>query len=745
MVKNFSKYLSKNGLPVFWQWYVLLDSILSASTPFIQSSLIYHTVNIFVLFLTIIGFSHLITQKNRSLLLWGPLFYGVIIIKVAFLMPEAKILGIDIEPEISFWTEQVGILLISIFAFSIMFLLEKKFRLSGLTVDFTLFVLALSIFVLLTTPDLLNIFLDQLNLEQQLLIIKLVLSLIMLLMTLLLNFFTKKFIFNNIILSITTLLIMVHFSIDLVSSLNNTDIPNIYKKISRSSYHFAGVTTLVFAFIEHISKSYYSKNAYKVSSSLMWIASITAIFTIPTSILIRWYQHQEQINSGIFGIFSFFLSSIVIWRFILLIQNTQRQGKNLKKIAYTDSVTYLPNYHGLTEKMESYQSNNLLVIAITIDDFKSINDLYGRSFGDEVLKSLASRLKKLPEVLTASRTNSALFFATFRVKNSDIHSVMDRTLKELGVWDMISGTKIAVPLTFGASHSKEPIDPKKLIQQAEKALSRAKAQHNRYSIYYKSTNNQLPRHKLREILQLAIELNYLPVHFQPIYNLEDGSLKAMELLIRIQSKEHGILMPGQFLEQAQAYGLLTPLTKICVDMIAKNFDKLPSVTININLPPYMLDNTKILDDFLNRFKEQNLPPHRFCIEVLEDEDISAEQLLKSIQRLKKLGFTIAMDDFGTGYSSLARLSILPFDTIKVDRSLLVAASAGNKTILESAITLIKRLNLTVVVEGVETREQLTLIRLLGADAVQGFLLSKPVDARKAKQLPLNAANIIAEF
>lgn len=129
----------------------------------------------------------------------------------------------------------------------------------------------------------------------------------------------------------------------------------------------------------------------------------------------------------------------------------------------------------------------------------------------------------------------------------------------------------------------------------------------------------------------------------------------------------------------------------------------------------------------------------------EDEDIPAEHLLESVKVLKQLGFSIAMDDFGTGYSSLSRLSMLPFDIIKVDRSILLAASSGNKAILESTITLIKRLGLSVVVEGVETLEQLRLIRQLGAHSVQGYLLSKPIDVNKAIKVPINASNIIAEF
>jgi len=250
---------------------------------------------------------------------------------------------------------------------------------------------------------------------------------------------------------------------------------------------------------------------------------------------------------------------------------------------------------------------------------------------------------------------------------------------------------------------------------------------------------------VRAILQEAIDKNHLPVCFQPIYNLENGSLKALELLIRVGSSKYGILEPVQFLDQAKTYGLLTELTRICVHMITVNYKNLPDITININLPPYMIESKEILEDFVIFFKAEKLPPNKFCIEITEDEDVPAERLVEAIHFLKEEGFAIAMDDFGTGYSSLSRLSLLPFDTVKIDRSILLAASNDNNAILESSIQLIKRLGLSVVVEGVETIEQLRLIQRLGANAVQGFLLSHPVETEKAFKLPLNAKSILANF
>lgn len=742
IITKVSTYLQNNGLPVFWQFFVLVDMIFSISIAFIETSSISVFINCCTLILTIYAFSYQVIKNERSIILWGPLFMGVLLIKISIIFQEIGFYDADRNEYISFWIEQVGITLISIFAFSIMFLFEKKFRLNGVTTDFSLLASSVTICFLLISPNLLNSFLYDLDLAQQLLSVKLLFGFIMFSMSILLHIATKKVVLHNVVLTTTILLIITHFSIDLLNSLK---LINIAPEPSLAIYQMAGVLILVFAFVEDISLHFHAKSSYALGTRLLWVASITAICTIPFSILIRWLQGQEPIDTLAIGIFSFILSSIVIWRLIILIKNNQEQGKNLKEIAHTDSITYLPNYHGLIEKLESGHLENTLLIAISIDDFRSINDLYGRSFGDEVLTRLAKRLKDLPDLIVASRVSTALFFIALKVTNNGNHELITSIQRKLGIWDIVSGHRIAVPLTYGVSHGNKNIESKLLIQQAEEAISTARSQHNSYSIFYKSKTNQLPRHKLREILQRAIDLNHLPIHFQPIYNLESGELTAMELLIRIQSHENGILMPGQFLEQAKAYGLLTPLTKICINMIAKNFHKLPKTTININLPSYLLNNPSLLDDFLSCFEETKLPTNRFCIEVMEDQDIPADKLLQSIEKLKKTGFTIAMDDFGTGYSSLSRLSMLPFDTVKIDRSLLLAASSGNKTVLESAITLIKRLNLSVVVEGVETTKQLDLIRLLGADYVQGFLLSKPVDVNKAKDFPLNASNIIAEF
>jgi diguanylate cyclase (GGDEF)-like protein len=536
--------------------------------------------------------------------------------------------------------------------------------------------------------------------------------------------------------------LVIHFNLEAFISFGKIDHVPLISAVSLSIYHLAGALTILFIFIEKLSLDYSPIAPTRLGNQFMWVASIIGIIAIPTGLIIRSLLDAPPLNLLLIGIPSIIVSSVVILRFIVLISHSNQQKKRLKLLIQTDALTELSNYHGYLEKLTLANIKNTLVISLNIEDFKAINDLYGRDMGDNVLKSLAKRLQELPHIFLAIHSHSDLFLIVFQTKESNVQRLLKTVQESLGVWDTVQGNKIAVPLTFGASYCKGIANPEILAKQAEQALKKAREQHTSLSFYSEEVNKkQLPRHELRHILQQSLDSNYLPVHFQPIYNLEDGSLKALELLIRVDSKKHGLLLPGQFLEQAKSYGLLTSLTQVCIQMVAQHYATLPDVVININLPPYMLKSPRLLRNFIHLFEQEELPAEKFCIEITEDGDISVHALVPAIQTLKDYGFSIAMDDFGTGYSSLDRLSILAVDTVKIDRSLLLSASSGNTAILKWAISLAKQLGVSAVVEGVETIEQLSLVKLLGADAVQGFLYSKPVSAKQASHLRLNANDI----
>ncbi|MCF6189413.1 MAG: bifunctional diguanylate cyclase/phosphodiesterase [Cocleimonas sp.] len=742
-----TKQLETKGMPVFWQYYIALIAILSAiafilGTYFIRENTFLNLTNLTIQTLTIVGciagynsYGH----RNYPRLI---LVTGAVFITVSQAMLSLLYLGFPIYHMSSFIVEEQGIVLITIFAFMHMLMLEEKFHIKGLTIDYSLLMVSFVFFFLLISPDTLNKLIYETSIHQQLLILNIFIGSTLLSMSILHYFLSRMIGLTDSIRIILTAIVIIHFGIEIMLTFGRAPDLSIINSLPFSTYSVAAVLTILFIFIEKFSLDFSPVAPSRIGNQLMWVASIIAIVTIPLGLIIRSLLNAPSINLLIIGVAGSLLSTIVIWRFIILISNANEQRKLLKTLIQTNALTGVPNYQGYLEHLTLSRLSNLLVINVNIDDFKSINDLYGRDAADEILKSLATRLKQLPDAILVAHTHSDMFLVVFQTKESNINVLLKKIQDSLGVWDTVQGKQLTVPLSYGASYCKEVANPEKLAKQAEQALKEARNQHTTYSLYIdEKDDNKLPRHELRDILQQSVDQNYLPVHFQPIYNLEDGSLKALELLIRVESEEHGLLLPGQFLEQAKSYGLLTSLTQVCVRMIAKHYATLPDVVININLPPYMLKSQKLLNNFIHLFEEEDLPPNKFCIEITEDEDIPTNALIPAVNKLKEYGFSIAMDDFGTGYSSLDRLSVLAVDTVKIDRSILLTASSGNTAILEWSISLAKRLGISAVVEGVETVEQLSLIKSLGADSVQGFLYSKPVSVLQAIDLPLNSNDI----
>jgi diguanylate cyclase (GGDEF)-like protein len=734
--------LNSPAIPRFWQLFLAVDALLIFMLAFVSDPNWYHILQLILIPFNTIALIAGFLIKKHQLFPWVFLVGAVALVATSMVLNTLIFHGIVINPEIPIWIEESGLILTAIFGVSLMLQFEKKYNIEGFTIDFSLLIFSIICLCFLVSPNFLNIYINDLTIEQRVLTIHLGLALVLIFLAVLNLKLAASIHFKEIVLTLVIIFISIHFILDAYNEMYISKAIPWIQRVSQSSYHISGQLAAILIFLEKFNLEYTSENSLKVGTQFLWTASVVALLVIPVGIIYRWKFHLDSIDPFIIAATSIVLSSAVVWRFSVLVRYSKQQGEQLKSLAYTDSLTGIPNY--IAYCAHNKNKKNLLVFCIDIEDFKSINDMYSRDFGDQVLISLAKRLQNVPKLVFAARTGSDSFLAVFQVHPSNINSVAENLRNELGIWDRISERRIAVPLTFGASHSLVAIQPEKLARQAELALKSSRAEHTWFSLYQENEETKsLPRHELREILQHAIDTNFLPVHFQPIYNLDNGSLKALELLIRVDSKEHGLLLPGQFLDQAKSYGMLTLLTRTCINMVAKHLPQLPDVTININVPPYMLNNPQTLNEFIGAFDNVNLEPKRFCIEVTEDGDIPTEHLIPSIELLKTHGFKIAMDDFGTGYSSLSRLSVLQVDNVKIDRSLLLAASAGNIDILESAISLVKRMGVTVVVEGIETLEQLSLVKKLGADSVQGFLLSKPTQVKKANQFPMVAAEIIA--
>ncbi|TCJ85276.1 bifunctional diguanylate cyclase/phosphodiesterase [Cocleimonas flava] len=750
-ITQISSEVKDAGLSAFWQFYAFaLFATAICIAFFTNGSEIKHFFNILLATFTAIPLLIAIFIHKKPLYPWGIFVFAILILVAEDILSSLPYLGFDASFFNNEWLKEIGIGILSLFSLSLLLRIESNYRINGFAIDFILCLFSVICFLFILSPNLLQFALKDLTLYQQLqfshaFLVAVLIGLLLVNLRLLISFKIKDLISAIMILTLSTYLLVNAFNS--IGYFGNSEAVN---DIEWFCYKFAGVLAFLHILTENYNYNYDPNKAKVLGLKFLWSSSILALLVTPIGVIYRWKFNLTPLDPYLLAIVGATLSLIVILRISVLLRNYEKQRKKLKSIAFTDALTGLPNYLGIRHLIDDKE--NMLVFTLNIEDFKSINDMHERQFGDNVLISLGKRLKNLSDVLFVARIGSDSFLAVFQAPQEHIYKVYAKLQQELGIWDMVSGKRVAVPLTFGASHSKHPIKPEKLVRQSELALKEARELHKDFTLYKErenplsvNYNDNLPRLELREILQSSIDQNYLPIHFQPIYNLKDGSLKALELLIRVQSDEHGLLRPSQFLDQAKAYGLLTGLTKVCINMVAENFEKLPKVDINVNVPPYMLNNTDTLNEFISSFHNANLPTERFCIEVTEDGDIPTDHLIPAINLLKANGFSISIDDFGTGYSSLGRLSILPVDSVKIDRSLLLSASDGNKAILESAISLVKRLGVKSVVEGVETLEQLNLVRSLGADSVQGYLFSKPVRVVAASKFSLNASSIVAEF
>ena len=747
---DFTSKLNDFTMPKIWQLCCFVLLFMVTSSLFISDPMLKYGVDISVASLSILAILVSFYLCKKEIFPWAILITSIVIINSSFILNSLIFFGYEINTLVPLWLEIIGITGLSFYSANLLYLFEKQYKLRGITIDYTLISLSIACIFFLLSPNLLNIVTQQLNIYENSLVFNVVVGSIFLSLIVMGLVLSRKIKRSDLLLGAMVLSLSSHFYLDAMIIFIPIEEATILQRISWFLYQLPSVLVLFYIFTKENEYNFKPNKAKKMGVKLLWLATIVGVLIVPVCVILRWLLSYPSIDTLTIVIITAILSLLVIWRIVILISNYEKQRQKLKNIAFTDALTGISNYLGLQSHMT--ELNNIFVLSMNIEDFKSINDMYDRKFGDEVLKSLSKKITKAQGVLYSARTTGDNFIVVLQVEERNIYSTFMTFQEEIGLWDTVYNRRVAIPITYGGSHSIEPEKIDILVSQAEQALKQSRSQKRQFTLFKSLVDTNplnskidLPRHELREILQRAVDQNELPIHFQPIYETVSGELKALEMLIRVDSLKHGLLAPGQFLEQAKSYGLLTDLTHTCVNMIAKQIHRLPDVTININIPPYMLHNRETLRNFITFFKSKNLSPKRFCIEVTEDGDIPAESLIPAVNLLKEAGFAIAMDDFGTGYSSLGRLSSLPFDTVKIDRSLLLAADNGNKTILESAITLVKRLGVSVVVEGVETLEQLSLVRELGADSVQGYLFSKPVPVIDKKQFSPNAADIVAEF
>ncbi|MCB2053913.1 MAG: EAL domain-containing protein [Geminicoccaceae bacterium] len=415
-------------------------------------------------------------------------------------------------------------------------------------------------------------------------------------------------------------------------------------------------------------------------------------------------------------------------------------------VARIDPLTRLPTEDAFQERLDlelnraRRQNEMLAVLVLDLDRFKSINEAFGKSFADDLLRSIAVRLQaRLRETDSIARLAGDEFaILQIGVKRPDDAAELAHRLGEAFAEPfLIDGEEVHMSASTGITLF--PADGRTvehLRKNADLAMYRAKAAGRDAYRFFAAEMNIAARKAvtLERELRLALAEEQFLVYFQPQVQLATGKVVGMEALVRWNHPHRGIVRPGEFIGLAEDIGLIAPLTawvlrSACAQVKVWQNKGLSGMQLSVNLSPVQFRERGVELMVERILHETGLAPHALDIELTENAVIENSQTAAaSLRYLNQLGVTISIDDFGTGYSSLAYVKRLPVQRLKIDQSFVqtIEDTANDEVIVRAIINLGHSLGLRVIAEGVETRAQLDRLRELGCDEVQGDFISDPV-------------------
>jgi diguanylate cyclase (GGDEF)-like protein/PAS domain S-box-containing protein len=422
----------------------------------------------------------------------------------------------------------------------------------------------------------------------------------------------------------------------------------------------------------------------------------------------------------------------------------------ISHMARHDALTGLPNRTLFREQLESAlcgvtRNERAAVLCLDLDNFKDVNDSLGHPIGDELLNEVARRLS---ECVRDSDTVSRLGGDEFAIvqtggalQPSDVSALASRIVDVVGAPCEIQGHQVIIGASIGISVAPDDgVDPDQLLKNADMALYRAKSDgRGTYRFFEAGMDARAQARRLLELdLRTALLRGEFEVYYQPIRDLKADRIVCFEALLRWNHPHRGIILPTDFIGLAEETGLIVPignwvLRKACTDAANWPCD----VGVAVNLSPAQFKNRDLVPSVIEALSAAGLAANRLDLEITESVLLQDnEATLATLHKFRSLGIRISMDDFGTGYSSLSYLRSFPFDKIKIDRSFVQELeSRGDSMAIVRAVTgLGKSLGISTTAEGVETHEQLALLRSEGCTEVQGYLFSQPRPAAEVKNM-----------
>ncbi|WP_455717398.1 putative bifunctional diguanylate cyclase/phosphodiesterase, partial [Anaerosporobacter sp.] len=415
-------------------------------------------------------------------------------------------------------------------------------------------------------------------------------------------------------------------------------------------------------------------------------------------------------------------------------------------LAYHDSLTKLPNkaafydYLNITLNCEPGSTQSHAIYFVDLDNFKTVNDTLGHDYGDELLIQTAKRLNgyiKSDDLLARAGGDEFLIFKTNISTQEEALSFAKNILSTFKDPIDINGTFIYISMSIGVSlYPINGIQYNTLIKNADIAMYRSKdTGKNRLTLFNESMQLEISRHsKVTEVLRHAIDKKEIYLVYQPQFDLTLERIIGFEALMRITNPTMGKLSPSEFIPIAEESDLINELGTWALREACR-FNKhlqdngFPFCTVAVNISTIQLNQKGFVNLVVNILNETGLAPRYLELEITESAIASSiHDAVSILDKLQSLGIRISLDDFGTGYSSLNYLTQMPIDTLKIDKVFIDKINLNKKDnfVAEAIISLAHNLEVKVVAEGVEDKEQLILLREKQCDLIQGYLYSKPL-------------------
>ena len=435
-------------------------------------------------------------------------------------------------------------------------------------------------------------------------------------------------------------------------------------------------------------------------------------------------------------------------------------GNRLQELAYTDSLTRLPNRLRLLEAMQTHLDHRsegapaLVLLFLDLEGFKGVNDTFGHPAGDRLLIDVARRLEdglRPTDLIARMGGDEFAILMPWVETESGVMAVLEKLSRLFEVPFDIDDASIRLSANIGAAFADGPSeDSYAVLKKADIAMYAAKEEGVSYRFYSDAMmRHAADRFVLKNELRRASERRDFYLEYQLQVGSEDGCVRGVEALLRWRHHAGALISPAQFIPALEELGLLKQIgewtvREVCRQLQIWRATRVPIPKISINLNAGQLSDASIVEVVREALAFYDVPPGCLEIEVVETSNLAdMRKVIPVLKELKGLGASLALDDFGTGFSALTHLKDFPVNAVKIDREFIADMDSGESDMrmLRGILHFALSYGLEVIAEGVETTEQLDRLRDLSCDTVQGFLLARPMGAAevaaRAKSFPFD--------